>query len=298
MNTMRVLFLILPMLLLNGFSMMTINNYPRALYDKLSLKSSIMRGSLLTANLFGLGNTAKASSTSSYTTNQVVSKKNNIKQKRLGNSDIIVSEIGLGTQRWVSDDSNAPNEELCYDFMDKFIDLGGNLIDTAEQYPIPSSKIRPEGYCETVIGNYIGKNKSKRDRMVISTKITGGRNVNKSNLVKDLDGSLRRLQTDYVDVYLLHWPARYSPQSNWGQSLSYNKEMEKYYSPTSFEDICETMGRLIKDGKIRGYGFCNDNCYGLTKASLVAKMLGVPGPVCLQGTTYYIHLYRIVDYWM
>ena len=158
---------------------MSINNYPRALYDKLSLKKTIIRSSLLTANLFGFGNTAKSSSSpsssssSSYITNEVVSKKNNIKQKRLGNSDIIVSEIGLGTQRWVSDDSNAPNEELCYSFMDKFIDLGGNLIDTAEQYPIPSSKIHPEGYCETVIGNYIGTNKSKRDRMVISTKITG-----------------------------------------------------------------------------------------------------------------------------
>lgn len=150
-------------------------------------------------------------------------------------------QVGLGTQRWVSDDSNAPDEATCHKFIDKFIAKGGNLIDTAEQYPIPSSSKHPEGDTEKIIGNYISKNKASREKLVLSTKITGGRNVNRANIAKDLEGSLRRMQTDYVDVYLLHWPARYSPQSNWGQSLSYNQEMEKYYAPTPFEEIGDYM---------------------------------------------------------
>ena len=64
---------------------------------------------------------------------------------------------------------------------------------------------------------------------MISTKITGGRNVNIQSLERDCEGSLRRLGTDYIDVYMTHWPARYSPQSNWGQSLEYNQVREYKY---------------------------------------------------------------------
>ena len=68
----------------------------------------------------------------------------------------------------------------------------------------------------------MAKDKSRRQKLVIATKITGGRNITPKNLVKDCEGSLRRLKTDYIDIYNLHWPARYTPQSNWGQSLEYN----------------------------------------------------------------------------
>ena len=81
--------------------------------------------------------------------------------------------------------------------------------------------------------------------MVIATKITGGANVTKKNIVKDLEGSLLRLKTDYVDVYTLHWPARYTPQSNWGQSLEYDVDTERqpyYRNAASFEEITEAMG--------------------------------------------------------
>lgn len=80
-----------------------------------------------------------------------------------------------------------------------------------------------------MIGKWLAKDKSRRQKVVIATKITGGRNVNRKNIFKDLEGSLRRLGTDYVDVYQLHWPARYSPQCNWGQSLMYHNDLEKYY---------------------------------------------------------------------
>lgn len=218
-------------------------------------------------------------------TNSVVKTVNGIKHKRLGGGDIIVSELGLGTQRWVSDDFNAPDEKLCFDFMDKAIlESGVNFIDTAESYPIPSSQKNQEGKVEQVIGKWMAQSPGRRDKVVISTKITGGRNVNRKNLFADVDGSLKRLGTDYLDVYSLHWPARYSPQANWGQSLMYNHESEKYYeSNAGFEEIAQAMGDLIAQGKIRGWGLCNDNAFGLTACCEVAKRLGVPPPVSMQN---------------
>jgi len=224
-------------------------------------------------------------------TNEVVTTVNGIKHRRLGGSDIIVSELGLGTQRWCSSDFNAPNKDTCFKFMDEAILKGGvNLLDTAEQYPIPSDpKSSPEGTTESVIGDWMRARKIPRDKVVIATKITGGKNVTPANILKDCEGSLKRLKTDYIDVYQLHWPQRYSPQSNWGQSLQYNLDVERsaYWrsggGPTSFESLCTTMDKLVKEGKIRGWGLCNDNAYGLTACTRTAKMLGTTPPCSIQG---------------
>lgn len=220
-------------------------------------------------------------------TNEVVRTVDGIRQKRLGGSDIIVSELGLGTQRWGSADFNGPDEALCHRMMDRAIlESGVNLIDTAEQYPIPSDRARPEGDTERIIGSWLAKDRSRREKVVLSSKITGGRNVQKRSLVADLDGSLQRLGTDYLDCYLLHWPARYSPQSNWGQSLEYRLENDpEAYSRTraSFEEIAEVMGGLVKAGKIRGWGMCNDNAYGLTASCYAAKAQGLAPPCVMQN---------------
>ena len=209
-------------------------------------------------------------------TNEVMETINHIRQKRLGGGEIVVSEIGLGTQRWVSEDLNAPSEEECFALMDEAVlNSGVSLIDTASQYPIPSSPKRPEGHGEEVIGRWM-KSRNARDKCKIATKIVGSSHVNRKTIVADCDSSLKRLQTDHLDIYLLHWPARYSPASNWGMSLKYHKDAEEYYEGNaSFEEIVSSMGALIKAGKIRGYGFCNDNCFGLTAAHYTAKMLGV-----------------------
>lgn len=242
-------------------------------------------------------------------TNEVVKVVNGIKHKRLGGSDIIVSEIGLGTQRWVSTDFNAPNEETCFEFMDQAILKGGvNLIDTAEQYPIPTDGMRArEGDTETVIGKWIKDRKVPRSDVVIATKITGGRNVTPKNIKADCEGSLKRLQSDYIDVYQLHWPQRYSPQSNWGQSLAYDLDNDRspYWrgmgGPTSFEELCTAMQGLIEDGKIRGWGLCNDNAYGLTACTRTAKALGTTPPCSIQGDFSLIdrkvRLWTILTWW-
>ena len=123
-------------------------------------------------------------------TNEVVKVVNGMKRRRLGGSDIIVSELGLGTQRWVSTDFNAPDKQECFRFMDRAIlDGGVNLIDTAEQYPIPSDSVRsPEGATEETIGAWLKDRKVSRDKVVLATKITGGRNVTPKNIVKDCEG--------------------------------------------------------------------------------------------------------------
>ena len=88
-----------------------------------------------------------------------------------------------------SDDFNAPNEDLCMKFLDKAVSSGINLLDTAEQYPIPSSAKNPEGSTEALIGKWLSLHPQRRKDLVIATKITGGRNVNKDNIVKDCEGT-------------------------------------------------------------------------------------------------------------
>jgi Aldo/keto reductase family len=139
-------------------------------------------------------------------TNEVVKVVNGMKHRRLGGSDILVSELGLGTQRWVSTDFNAPDQEQCFAFMDKAIlNVGVNLIDTAEQYPIPSDPSRsPEGATEQLIGKWIKDRKVSRDKVVIATKITGGRNVTPKNIKKDCEGELWKTQlfvTAFVECH-------------------------------------------------------------------------------------------------
>ena len=155
-----------------------------------------------------------AAPTATGATNSVVRVVDGIRQKRLGGTDIIVSEMGLGTQRWGSADFNGPDEALCHQILDRAVLRSGiNLVDTAEQYPIPSDRGRPEGDTERIIGNWIKKEAGRRQKLVIASKITGGRNINRRTIEADLRGSLERLGTDYLDVYMLHWPARYTPQS-------------------------------------------------------------------------------------
>ena len=134
----------------------------------------VMAGEGLFGGLFG-GKGAVAATENGGRTNEVVRVVNGIKHKRLGGSGIVVSEVGLGTQRWVSADFNAPDEREVFRMMDLAIRDGGvNLIDTAEQYPIPSDDAHPEGLAEATIGKWLATDKSLRAKTVIATKIGGG----------------------------------------------------------------------------------------------------------------------------
>ena len=266
-----------------GFTMSLTPSSPRYSLER-SVRSLIKSG--IGMNIFSdIFSNRPSNALTKRSTNAVISKVKGIRHKRLGDSDIIISEMGLGTQRWVSEDFNAPSESQCFEFMNHAIlHHGINFIDTAEQYPIPSSTSRPEGSVETVIGKWLSRNTGVRSKVVIASKITGGRVITKQNIASHLDNTLRRLGTDYLDVYQLHWPARYSPQSNWGQSLQYHHEVEPYFAKNAgFEEICLAMGDLVKQGKIRGWGLCNDNAFGLTACCEIAKRLGVAPIVSMQN---------------
>ena len=100
--------------------------------------------------------------------------KEGLRQRSLGSSDIVVSELGLGTQRWGGADFNSPDEATCHRMLDIATDFGVNLVDTAEQYPIPSGRGCEEGSTERIIGSWLAKDKSRRSDLVIASKITGG----------------------------------------------------------------------------------------------------------------------------
>lgn len=265
-----------------------------------SSRRKVLLASSLWGGVFGAGSSSASSGPANVKTtvpgakggtNEVIRTVQGMKHRRLGGSDIAVSELGLGTQRWVSTDFNAPDEATCFAFMDQAIlEHGVNLIDTAEQYPIPSDgKSAAEGDSEVCIGKWMKDRQVPRSEVVIATKITGGRNITPKNIKTACEGSLRRLGTDYIDVYQLHWPQRYSPQSNWGQSLAYNidNDASPYWramgGPTSFDELCVAMEGLVQEGKIRGWGLCNDNAYGLTACTRTARALGTTPPCSIQG---------------
>ncbi|KAJ1446553.1 putative aldo/keto reductase family protein, partial [Pelagophyceae sp. CCMP2097] len=217
---------------------------------------------------------------------QVVKTVDGVRRKRLGGTGIEVSELALGTQRWGGTDYNSPDEALCHAMLDRGVLEGGiNLLDTAAQYPIPSGAGAPAGRTEEIIGSWIRKSAGRRNKIVIASKITGGRNVNKRNILADCDASLRRLGVDQLDVYMLHWPARYTPQANWGQSLEYDWDLGRQTVPaqTQFSEIVEAMAELERAGKIRGYGACNDNAVGLMGMAAAARVAGVAGPCAMQN---------------
>ena len=113
------------------------------------------------------GNINPASANPKLFTGEVVATVNGIRHKRLGGGELIVSEVGLGTQRWGSSDFNGPDEALCHKFMDRAILGGGvNLIDTAEQYPIPSDSANREGSTERIIGSWLAKDPSRRQKVL------------------------------------------------------------------------------------------------------------------------------------
>ena len=219
--------------------------------------------------------------------------------KKLGNTDLDVSTICLGTMTWGEQNS----EREGFEQMNFALNQGVNFWDTAEIYSIP---MREETYGETerIIGNWFQKTK-KRNEIVLATKVCGntsnkyirggGNNFGKKKITEALDESLKRLKTDYIDLYQLHWPER---NTNFFGDYGYeHDENDKNWTP--FEEILESLKKFIEQGKIRYVGLSNETAWGLSKFLELSKMKGLPkmmsvqNPYNLLNRTYEVGLAEI-----
>lgn len=200
----------------------------------------------------------------------------------LGDSDLKVSNICLGTMTFGQQNTESQgHQQLDYAF-----EQGINFVDTAEMYPIPPRADTVHS-TEKIVGSWL-KNQP-RDQVILATKATGGSRglewvregnhaFNRSNLRSALEGSLKRLNTDYVDLYQLHWPERNTPM--FGQYL-FNPEHERDF--TSFVETLEALDELIQEGKIRHIGLSNEWAWGLMKFVESAKTHNLPKVVSVQN---------------
>ena len=219
--------------------------------------------------------------------------------KKLGSTDVDVSTICLGTMTWGEQNSKADGFEQ----MDYAIDNGVNFWDTAEIYAIP---MREETYGETenIIGEWFKKTK-KRDKVILATKVSGptskeyirggGCSYDKKSMSEALEKSLKRMQTDYIDLYQLHWPERNT--NFFGQQGYEHDSNEKNW--IAFEEILETLKEFVDAGKIRYVGLSNETAWGLAKCLELSKlknlpkMMAVQNPYNLLNRTYEVGLAEI-----
>ncbi len=182
-----------------------------------------------------------------------------MKRNRLGRSGIVVSEICMGTMTF----GTMADEKTAFAILDQCFEAGIDFYDTAENYPVPPDPSYA-GRTEEIVGRWM---KTKpRDALIIATKVSGPSHgwlkaavrsgmttLDRHNIVRAVEGSLRKLQTDYIDLYQTHWPdhgARY-------------------------EDIMLALDDLVQDGKVRVLGCSNETTWGLTKALGVSQMNGL-----------------------
>lgn len=190
-----------------------------------------------------------------------------MKYNFLGKSDIKVSEICLGTMTWGEQNS----QQEAFQQMDFAIDRGVNFFDTAEMYPASPISAATWGNTETIIGNWF-KQSGKREQVVLATKVSGaglswvqdGIDISPTKIAVSLEGSLKRLQTDVIDLYQLHWPNRGS--YHFRQAWRFDPTAQS--SEKTRDHILETLEalqQLVDEGKIRQIGLSNDSCWGISQ---------------------------------
>ena len=216
--------------------------------------------------------------------------------RKLGNTDLKVSTICLGTMTWGEQNT----QEEGFEQMDYALDRGINFFDTAELYAVPPRE-ETYGNTESIIGNWFEKTK-KREKVILATKVAGparnylrkGKNSFVGNNLDDaINDSLKRLKTDYIDLYQLHWPER--NVNNFGKLNYIHKENEW----NSFEEVLENLKKYIDQGKIRYIGLSNETPWGvmnyleLHKDKNLPRMMSIQNPYSLLNRTYEIGLSEV-----
>ena len=221
-----------------------------------------------------------------------------MKFRKLGNSDLNVSLICLGTMTWGTQNT----EKEAFEQMDYSIGQGINFFDTAELYSVPPTK-ESYGKTEIMIGNWFEKRKN-REKIILASKVAGpgldwirgGENsFSEKKIGKALDDSLKRLKTDYIDLYQLHWPERSTNCFGRREFKVNNNEGEW----NDFESILQALEKFIKSGKIRYIGVSNETPYGLSKYLEISKnknlprIMSIQNPYSLVNRTYEIGMSEI-----
>jgi len=178
---------------------------------------------------------------------------------RLGRSSIVVSDICMGTMTF----GTGADEKTAFEILDRSYDAGIDFYDTAENYPVPPDA-EYAGRTEEIVGRWM---KTKpRDALIIATKVSGPSHgwikaavrqgktaLDRHNIVRAVEASLTRLQTDYIDLYQTHWPDHGTP----------------------YDEILAALDDLVQDGKVRILGCSNETTWGLTKSLMVAEAMGI-----------------------
>lgn len=222
-----------------------------------------------------------------------------MKFNTLGTSGLSVSDVCLGTMTWGLQNTEAEAHEQ----LDYALAKGVNFLDTAELYPVPSSAPKwVPGKSEEYIGTYLATRPGLREKIVIATKCMGfapksivvenrkegaeldkkdgmPSRLDKKSIREACEASLRRMQTDYIDLYQLHWPDRYVPLFG---TRSYNPDQERPGS-VPIRETLEGLKELLDEGKIKAYGLSNETTFGVCEFVRLADELGMPRPATIQN---------------
>lgn len=202
---------------------------------------------------------------------------------QLGNTDIEVSKICLGSMTW----GHQNTEQEAHAQIDHALNAGVNFIDTAEMYPVPPVKEK-YGRTEEIVGSWLKKS-NKRDQIILASKLCGASDridyvrggkvrLDKKNIEAAIDASLKRLQTDYIDLYQTHWPDR---DANYFGRLNYYHAPEKDH--TSIEETLEALNGLVQSGKVRHIGVSNETPWGVAEYLRVSRERALPRIVSIQN---------------
>jgi aryl-alcohol dehydrogenase-like predicted oxidoreductase len=224
---------------------------------------------------------------------------------QLGQSDLHVTPVCLGTMTF----GEQVSQDTAFGILDRAVERGINFIDTAEMYSVPTRK-ETYGATETIIGNWFTARPGVRGKLTLASKVAGparntpwvraGNGMTAADIEASCNASLKRLQTDTIDLYQIHWPERHVPAFG---NLYYDPKKEVTQTP--IREQLETFARLVKAGKIRHVGLSNESAYGICEFVHLAEQHGLPriatsqNPYCLvsrhleNGTDEAMHRHNV-----
>ena len=218
-----------------------------------------------------------------------------MKRVPLGRTGLEVSALCLGSMTWGS--QNTPEEGHAQ--IDRALDRGVNFIDTAEMYPVNPTLKETTGRTEEIIGQWFAKT-GRRDEVILATKHSGegfmhardGAPISSATIPETVEGSLRRLQTDHIDLYQLHWPNRgsYMFRKNWSFDPSGQSRTETI---AHMEDTLEALQKQVDKGNIGHFGLSNESAWGTAQWLRIAEARGWPRVASIQNE--YSLLCRLYD---